>query len=89
MQVGDRNTTLKHVFPYATRTLVAASINPANNNEEVLLNFPNKLAGFFTRLHQCKLPHIHIYFGHKTYWWVALKYMAPALTLPVKGNILQ
>ena len=83
VQVSNYKASIEHISLCITRMLVRALFYLANINKEVALNFQNKLAGFVTRLHQYNLPPSKIYFGYKINWWVSIKHIAPALTLPV------
>lgn len=41
------------------------------------------------QLPQLHLSHQQILFGYNAYWWPSIRYMAPALTLPLTGNVLR
>ena len=74
--------------PTKTRTLVRAAVNSFNNNTEIITLFQEKIAALIFKLHQILLPLYEILFGYKIYWWLAIKYIALALTLSPSRNIL-
>ena len=80
---------LLYLPPNKARTLVRVLINPSNDNKHIHELFQIKLVQHTTVLATSNLSPSEIIEGYNYFWWPSIKFIAPALTLNPKGNILQ
>jgi len=62
---------------------------PVHNPLAIVEVYQKRIDQYCTRLHTCPLSPMKILAGFNSYWWPLLKYIAPLLSLPCDGCILQ
>jgi len=87
--IDSKDYKLPHVAPNVSRTLVRVSTNPANDNKSITTIFYNKLAEYIASITSYNLSPSDIMDRYYKFWWLSIKYMAPALILSPTSNILQ